>query len=163
MFLYLYSILTLAVGWWIIKMREKIIVCLVLILFLVGLMGCTELQGIETGQVNGGETAELLSYEISSWTWMDERVSQGFDHAERVDYYCIQGTIKNKLDHTANIVVALNFYDAENNFLGSEDFRILNLPSSETHSFTRNLNKNTNRFSTYWDQIEKVTFDFTEL
>ena len=144
-------------------MRKKIILGLTLFLFLVGLTGCTELQGIKTGQVNGEKTAELLSYEITSWTWMDEKISVGFDHTEQVDYYCIQGSIKNKLDHTADIAVTLNLYDTDNNFLGSEEFRILNLPSSQTHSFTRNLNQNTKRFSSYWDQIEKVTFDFAEI
>lgn len=143
-------------------MHGKIIIGIILFFVITGLSGCTELTGIKNGQVTGQEKAELMSYTIDSWTWMGEKISEGFNHDTSVDYYKIQGTIKNKMDHNANIQIKLKFYDGENNHLCSEDVRIHNLPSSTPYTFEKNINKHVSRFTDYWDQIEKVTFTFTE-
>lgn len=144
-------------------MQKKIVLGVTLFFLIVGLSGCTNLQGITTGQVKGENVAELISYQIDSWTWMDEKISDGFNHDEPVNYYKIQGTIKNKLDHNADILIELNFYNNDDTHLGSEEIPWHNIPSSSTHSFTKNVNKHVMRFSPYWDQIEKVTFTFTEI
>ena len=144
-------------------MQKKIVLGLTLFFLLVSISGCTNLQGITTGQVKGENVAELVSYQIDSWTWMDEKIGDGFKHEESVNCYKIQGKIKNKLDHTANILLELNFYDGNDNYLGSEEIPMRNVPRSNTPSFTKNINKHVMRFSDYWTQIEKVTFTFTEL
>lgn len=143
-------------------MQNKIVLGLTLFLLIVGLSGCTEIGGITNGQVTGEKKAELISYNIDSWTWTDEKIAEGFNNNEQVNYYKIKGTIKSKLDHMTNMVVELNFYDDENTHLGSEDIRLINVPSDEKHSFSKNINKHNQRFSSYFDQIEKVTFSFTE-
>lgn len=143
-------------------MQNKIVLGLTLFLLIVGLTGCTELGAITNGQVTAEDKAELISYNIDSWTWTDEKISNGFNNNEQVDYYKIEGTIKSKLDRMTNMVVSLNFYDDENNYLGSEEIRLINVPSNEKHSFSKNINKHNQRFSSYFDQVEKVTFSFTE-
>jgi hypothetical protein len=143
-------------------MHGKIIIGIILFFVITGLSGCTELTGIKNGHVTGQEKAELMSYTIDSWTWMDEKISDGFNHNEPVNYYKIQGKIKNKMDHIGNILIELKFYDVDNNHLGSEKIRIKSIHPSETYSFNEIIPKYVNRFDEYWNQIEKVTFSFTE-
>lgn len=142
--------------------QNKIVLGAMLILLIVGFCGCTELQGISTGQISGHDKFELISYSIDSYTWMDEKISSGFNHDGDVDYYKIQGKVINKVGHDANIDILLKFYDEENNLLGKVKTDINNIPDQETRSFSININKHFSKFGDYFDSIEKVTFEFIE-
>ena len=144
-------------------MMRKITVLGVMLIFLtVGFSGCTEFQGITTGQVSGQDKFELLSYSIESWTWMDEKVSNGFNNDKNVDYYKISGNIKSKKDQTVNVEVIMKFYDGNDKLLGSEEINLHNIADSATMSFSKNINKHFSRYADYWEEIEKVTFSLTE-
>jgi len=79
-------------------MMRKILILGVMLIFLtVGFSGCTEFMGVTTGQVSGQDKFELSSYSIESWTWMDEKVSDGFNNAEKVDYYIVNNIFSSKI------------------------------------------------------------------
>ena len=92
---------------------------------------------------------------------MDEKVSDGFNNAENVDYYKISGNIKNKKDQISNVKLIMKFYDEENKLLGSEELKFKNIPNSATKSFSKNINKHFSRYADYWEEIEKVTFSLS--
>jgi len=142
-------------------MRKILILGIILIFLTVGFSGCTETKSITTGQVSGQDKFEISSYSIESWTWMDEKVSDGFNNAENVDYYKISGNIKNKEGQIANVKIIMKFYDVENKLLGSEEINLRNIPDSATMSFTKNINKHFSRYESYWEEIEKVTFSLS--
>jgi len=142
-------------------MRKILILGVILIFLTVGFSGCTETKGITTGQVSGQDKFELSSYSIESWTWMDEKVSDGFNNAENVDYYKISGNIKNKEDQIVNVKIIMKFYDKENKLLGSEEMNLHNIANSATMSFSKNINKHFSRYAGYWEEIEKITFSLS--
>ena len=133
-------------------MQKKLVLGVAMIFIILGFCGCT-------GVVNDGE---MMSYTVESFTWMGEKISDGFSHDESVNYFKIQGTVKNTLDHTANFNVKMEFFDESEKLLGSETIRLANIPKSETMKFTTNINKHVMRFSDYWDSIADVKFSIKE-
>jgi len=133
-------------------MQKKLVLGVAMIFLILGFCGCT---GVFT-------EGEIISYSVESFTWMDEKISDDFSHDESVNYYRIEGTLKNTLDHTANFNVKMEFFDDNDKLIGSETIRLSNIPKSETIDFSKNINKHVMRFSDYWDSIEDVKFSIKE-
>ena len=143
-------------------MMRKILILGVMLIFLtVGFSGCTEIMGVTTGQVSGQDKFELSSYSIESLTWKGEKVSDGFNNAENVNYYKIIMNIVNKKDHITNVKIIMKFYDEKNKLIGSEEMNLYHIANSATMSFSKIIQKNSSRYEDYWEEIQKVTFSLS--
>ncbi len=136
--------------------KQLIIIGIVTILITVGLIGCQESQ-------TSNDKVQLVSYTVNTYynygTIRVEALGEGFIHnssyADRA--YMINGIIKNIAGEMLNtVVITLNFYDNDNDFLASRTYTIRYLDKSKSDNFQVIYYDS----ESYFDDIDSVKFEF---
>jgi len=132
--------------------KQLVILGIVAILVTVGLSGCQESQKVQ-----------LISYNVETYynysTIRVETLGEGFIHNSSYTnrIYMIEGIIKNIAGEMLNnVVITLNFYDKNNNFLASKTYTIRYLDNSESENFQVIYYDS----ESYFDNIDSVKFEF---
>lgn len=137
--------------------KQIVIIGIVAILIIVGLGGCQESQ--TSGDTNKVQLVDYIVETYYNYGFNTTKLGDGFvhnnSHINRV--YMIQGTIKNTAGEILNnVVITLNFYDNDNNFLALKTYTIRYLSNSGTETFYMIYYDS----ESYFDKIDEVKFTF---
>jgi hypothetical protein len=143
-------------------MKSKyLMIGIIVLLLAVVFSGCNEQINSRTG-LEKTDKVQLVSY--STWTekYIDfttgyQKIADGFVYSEDADRYVVNATIKNiageKLD---TILVDVGFYDSSNNLLKTTTKYVWGLPNS----YTENVEVTYSSSSTYFENVDHVSFEF---
>jgi hypothetical protein len=144
-------------------MNKKLIIPQIsLILLIVGLSGCNEVNNGE-GKFSGDiDKVEIIDYKIETYEdkpfLEDVKLADGFDYniIDKVGYYQVSGTIKNvageKLDE---IDIKVDFYDKNGNYLISRTDVIKDLANTYSEDFIVEV-RSTDK---YFENVDNLKFD----
>jgi len=145
--------------------RNTIAICLIFLFVLVSLCGCNEPnEPVTNGEVTGRtDLFHLVEYSIESYTMDIEgnyvKVGDGFIHKPSTLKYDIVGKIENIADHQVDLDFIVHYYDKDNNQFDTYKMNINKLDPGEIRGFYNTLHRDS---VTFFDSLDKVTFEFVE-
>jgi len=122
------------------------------IICLVFLAGCTGTEVKEDdNNIFTSNVVKLLDYSI-------DRIKDRQGIVGQID---LTGRIENIVDHKIDLKITANFYDSDNNFLGSSNYRILGLRAKPDagHSTTFEITyreQNANKFDHFMIKADEI-------
>ena len=142
--------------------RSSIAISFIFLLILVSLCGCNE--PITNGDVTGRtDLFHLIEFSIESFTTdMDGnyvKIGDGFIHQVTTTKYDIKGTLENIADHQVDLDFIVHYYDKYDNQFDTYTMNINKLDPGEVRGFYNTLHRDT---VTFFDSLDKVTFEFKE-
>jgi len=146
--------------------KQLVIIGIIAILVTAGLSGCQETKTDYKPPTSGDTNeVELLNCTIetygatSSFPSQIIKLGDGFIHnsTSNYSYYIIKGTIKNIARYILHrIVITVNFYDENKNYLANESVMIFELRRTFTDDFEVSYVKQ----YPFFDNITQVVIDF---
>jgi len=146
--------------------KQLVIIGIIALLICSGLSGCQESKTVYKPPTSGDtDEVELLNCTIETYGATNSFSSQiiklgnGFIHNSTYNYtyYVIKGTIKNIARYILHhIVITVNFYDKNKNYLANESVKIFDLRRTYMDDFEVSYVKQ----YPFFDNITQVVIDF---
>ena len=150
-------------------MDKKILILSVgLILIMVGLSGCNELDSVNHKQSGNTDKVKIVDYNIETYSYENfidrfnydthTKVTDGlsYDKIGEFGYYNVNGTIKNIAGKKLNrILIIVTFCDKNGNFINSRNATVNNLPNNYTDNFEVKIFSD----SKYFENIDNIKFE----